>query len=136
MFIEEALVSYLKADGGVSALISSRLFPLSWPQQDPQTGDSITFPTLTYMRMSGQDFHVLSSQPNLHKATFQFQAWGIQYADAKALNEAVFTALNGFRGFMLDVPVQSILSANRERDMRDPETQLYRVISEYTIFYN
>ena len=135
-YIEEALVAYLKQTAALVDLIDARLFPLSWPQQDPTTGDSITFPAVTYMRLTGQDYHAFRAQPNLHKATFQFQSWGIHYADAKAVNQALFEALNGFTGDMSGVSVQSILSANREQDRRDPETQLFRVISEYLIFYN
>ena len=215
MLIEEAINYRLRNYAPLYALIggsptAARVFPLSFPQIDPYTGAIITYPVVTFQKITSQDQHALNSLPTLTEAHFMTQVWAWQYADAKAVARQVWNALYGYIGPLpvvkavatltssgdtatakvvghncvagdsvavagaspsdyngaviavlsivdqdhltyavssgLTTPatgtialtgtvgVSGILS-DRDRDMRDPETQLFQVVQDFTVWH-
>jgi len=93
MVIEEALYSHLAADGGVSALVGNRIYPIEAPQQ-------AALPYLVYQRVSGPRVRSHSGPSGLASPRFQITGAAETYPSLRALMNAVRVALDGFRGTM------------------------------------
>lgn len=129
--LDEGLVSYLTGYSGLTALISTRVYPFKIPQ-------AATLPCLTYQRIStprslSHDSSGIGNE--LAHPRFQFDAWATTYASAKAISDQVRAALNGHTGSMGGVTIRAAL-VDDERTSFEPETNLFRVSSDYIIWHN
>lgn len=110
--IEKALVSLLKADASVYALVGSRIFPVGRPlTEDLMTAKNLR-PFLTYFKVSGGQVGSIQGNPGvvkLRRGAVQINAWAKAYTDAKALAAAVMIALNEQRGTYVGVEVAAVL---------------------------
>ena len=130
--IEEGIVYYLTHFSGLTALISTRTYPLKLPQ-------GCTLPALTYQRISTPRELTHDQQAGgLAMPRFQFTAYGTKFADAKAVINQVRAALNGYKGSFgtgtKTVKVWGSLSAN-EQDNYDPDSGLYWTMADYFIHH-
>lgn len=92
MEIEAALYAELAADSSVSALVSSRIYPVLIPQD-------VDMPAIAYQRISGpRDYSHQGA--GLVSARFQITCQATSYSGAKSLAAAVRDALSGFSGTM------------------------------------
>jgi hypothetical protein len=89
--IEEAIYSHLIADAGVSALVSTRVYPLTIPQD-------IALPAIAYQRISGPRIAAHDGPTGLARARIQVTCQASTYTAAKGLAMEVRQALDGFRG--------------------------------------
>ena len=117
MLIEEAINYRLRNYAPLYALIggspaAARVFPLSFPQIDPYTGAIITYPVVTFRKITSQDQHVLNGKPTLTSAPFETQVWAWQYSDAKAVARQVWNALYGYIGAMPVVKAIATLTSS------------------------
>lgn len=101
--IETALYSRLTGDAGVFAIIGARMFPHRVPQQSNQ------FPCIVYDRTSGEHIRSLAGSSGAAWPRYQLQCWALSYSEAKALGEAVRSALDGFSGTVGTVVINSCL---------------------------
>jgi len=129
--IEEALVAYLLANGGVSTLIGTRCHPQKLPERP-------TYPALRYTQLDGpRDMHMQGASGHA-TPRYQLDAFATTYAQAKALAKAVRLALNGFSGTMGGaggVEVDAVFLVD-ERDLYDDDTEpegLYAVSQDFEI---
>lgn len=125
MIIEEAIVAYLTTYSGLSALISTRLYPLRLPENP-------TYPAVTYQRISGPRVQSHSGPSGLAFPRFQFDCYGTSYLGSKAVEKQVRAALEGYKGTMGMVNVSSALSQD-DRDFYDPNTRIWRVSIDFII---
>jgi len=88
MTIETTLFSTLSGAAGVSALVSSRIYPNVAPE-------SVTFPYLVYSVISSERMHTLPGVANMQRKTIQIDCNATTYSGAKALATAVISALEG-----------------------------------------
>jgi len=122
-----ALVLFLKADPGVSAIIGTRLFPFG---RTPQDAD---FPHLTYFQVDGVREGTLSGPDGRAHPRFQIDCCSLDQLEATTLATAVrnatggaqgspvgsnFAKLHGFKGTMGGVTVQQAEIVD-ERDIYD-----------------
>lgn len=112
MSIESALFTALTGNAGLSALISTRIYPDAMPQ-------GATLPCIVYQRIStprtqgfGSTQAVIASRPR-----FQFSCWATTQASALAVCAALRTAL-----LATSYPV----TLESEYTMRDPDTNYAR----------
>ena len=92
MSLESKLYTLLSADAGVTALVALRTYPLVAPQ-------GAEMPFIVYNRISSGRQYSLTGYSNLENPRMQVDCYGTTYSEAKALSEAVITALRGATTF-------------------------------------
>jgi hypothetical protein len=130
MQLEESLYTYLSTDSGISALISTRVYPEVAPQ-------SASAPFLVYQRITTQRIHTMSADQGFVMATMQFTVWDNTITSARSVSEAVRAALqnhSGLTGGVGGVTINATLMEN-EINLYDEKTKSFGVAQEYNIFY-
>ena len=125
MTIEEGLYSYLSTNVGVSALVSTRIYPGTLPQ-------NWTAPAISFQRISGVRLRRLSGPVGRATPRIQIDCWADSYSGAKALAEAVRSAMDGYAGLMGTTTVGSVV-LETDIDFYEPDTNVYRVSMDYWI---
>lgn len=123
--IEEALVYRLKNHSGVAALVGTRVYPLTIPQD-------CTFPAACYQMISGQSGQVHGGRSGVLSRRYQVTSFSDSYASVKRLAQQVMLALDGISGYFSPEVVlrcQLIL----ELDAFDEESRVYRVIQDFMV---
>lgn len=103
--IEEALVSRVLANATVAATVGTRVYPVVAPE-------GVTLPALVYQRISGVREHTHDQVGDLARPRFQFGAIALTYSAAKALANAVRSALDNYSGTVLGVRIDAIQVQN------------------------
>lgn len=93
MLIEEALFSYLSTNAGVSALVSTRIYPMTIPQDK-------ALPAVAYQRVGGLRVLAHDNSAKLAGGRWQFTCQAESYDTAKDVAAAIRAALHGYRGLM------------------------------------
>ena len=131
--VEQSLESYLTGYAGLSALVSNRVYPITIPQGKP-------LPCVTYQRIDTP--RILAQGDSgatgtLARIRIQFNSWAATLSEAMDIAYQLRAALNGKRGSMGTAPynitARAILVDNELQDY-EPETQLYRVISDFIVW--
>ena len=125
MTIEEGLYDYLSSDVGVSALLSSRIYPGTLPQ-------NWTAPAISYQRISGERNRILSGPDDRATPRIQIDCWADSYSGARALAEAVRSAIDGYAGLMGTTQVGSVVLES-DTDFYEPDTNVYHVSMDFWI---
>lgn len=125
MALEDALRTYTLADGGVAALVGTRMYPRMLPQ-------NATLPALVYQRIDTRRLHDLDGPDGLPRPRMQITCWGTLPATAAGLAATVRQRLDGYRGAMGAVAVESCLLVG-ERDVNDPEAGRSGVALDFMI---
>jgi len=92
MSLETKLYSLLSADEGVLALVSTRIYPLTAPQE-------AEMPFVVYTRVSSNRLYSLTGYSNLEYPRMQVDCYGVTYSEMKLLSEAVIAALRSSTTF-------------------------------------
>ena len=88
MSIETALYATLSAASGVTALVSTRIYPNLVPEDTAN-------PCIEYSLISGTKLHTLAGSNDMRRAVIQISCHADTYASAKAVADAVIAALQG-----------------------------------------
>ena len=126
--METAVRAILAADGTVSGLVSSRIYPMKLPQGP-------TMPAITYSRVSGPRVETITGPSGLAHPRVQVDSWASTYAGVKALATAVRKALDGYRGTIASVRVGGIIM-DGELDLYEPGVEEYRVTQDYVVWHD
>lgn len=111
--IEEGLYSYLSGKAAISALVSTRVYPMLVPQ-------GATYPAISYQKISGNHVRALSgSTAGLANPRIQINCWARTYSAAKSLAEQVRLAMDGYAGSMGSESVNACFLMD-ERDQFEP----------------
>lgn len=102
--MEEALVAYLLADAGLSALVGTRINWLQRPQ-------GATLPAITLQVVSAPRDYTLTGRDRFVGYLVQMDVWGATYTATKAVSRALELALDG----LTSAPFQTAIIEN-ERD--------------------
>jgi hypothetical protein len=135
--LEGALVNLLTSNSGVTAIVGTRLAPITDPQ-------NIARPKLTYQRLrtdrAVDSGGFTNDGPTGHAlATIQIDAWADSLLQSKNAITAVRKAINGYSGTVAGIVINSI----QVTDEREIPAQIYegqgkpvqRVIAELRIQY-
>lgn len=109
--MEEAIIAKLLADAGVSALVGTRVRPMSLPQGEP-------LPAITVRRIDGGPTYCDDGESGLATGRVQIDTWGTTYADAKGAARAVTDSLSAFVGTVSGVSFRNVL-VDDEQDYRE-----------------
>lgn len=130
--IEQGLYHFLTNTAGITALVSTRIYPNKLPQ-------TVTLPAITYQRISTPRIHThdTSGKTGTAHPRFQFDAWGTSYASCKAVADAIRAALNGYRGTMGGADPVTVQGAliDDERYDNSPDTGMERIMSDFIIWH-
>lgn len=94
MSIETTLYSTLSSASGVTALVSTRIYPMVAP-------DTATTPYITYQVISGSAHNLLQGAPSTERKVIQINCISNSYANAKAIAAAVKAAINPATGYLV-----------------------------------
>jgi len=123
--IESTLFTRLSTFSGLTALVSTRIYPLIAPQ-------GVTYPAVTYQRISTMPREVaMGSDPGIAFTRIQVTAWGETYTSAKAIGEQIRLALERYRTTgIFDTYIIG------ENDLYDEEALKYGVAIDAEIAYS
>jgi hypothetical protein len=130
MLIEQALMTYLLAQSGITDLVSTRIYFTRAPQDVDQ-------PYIVFFKISGLRFHSHDGSSELANPQFQFSIFASNYGTGKNIAAAIQTALQGYSGTMGGdggVAVGSCLYLN-EYETYERETELNHIIVEYEFMH-
>lgn len=127
--MEEALLSLIRADSAVAAMLAGRVNWLRRPQQD---GD---LPACTLQRLGGLRGYHMTNPDGLVQSRVQVDVWGKTYESAKMAARSILGAVNGYRGGVF----QGIF-VDTERDLpdetNDANQRLFRVSIDLLIWHS
>ena len=127
MSIENAIYSRLSGYAGLSALVSTRIYPSLMPQDT-------TMPAVTYQRISGLPISLLSSDTDIIDARFQFSCFASTYDSGRAVVKQIRLALQRWSGTEATVTILDSLMEN-DTDLYDPDTMLHYPVVDFLISY-
>lgn len=129
--LEEAIIALLLADAGVIALVSTRVYGGSRPQNAP-------VPSVVVNRISGMPVYTDDGETGLASARLQIDAWGGTYSSAKLTARAVIEALSAYNGTVSGVTFQNVLLEDERDSMEggkdDPEYP-FSTSLDFTMWY-
>ena len=91
MSIKETLYTHLTGHAGLSALISTRLYPRHLPQNP-------VYPAVTYERISTPRIKVMGGVSGIAYPRFTFTAWSDDVDECDAVAEQLRAALDAYWG--------------------------------------
>ncbi len=115
--IAELVYTQLAADAGVSALVSTRIYPRRLPQ-------SPSMPAVTYQRVSSAP---KMGTTNVRRSRYQLNCWDLTPDGAQALADAAKAAMEEHTDTNQTPGIKMAVVIN-EIDSTDDETELERVI--------
>lgn len=111
--IEQAIYSLLSADPTVSGLVGNRITPVLVPQDS-------AMPAVTYAEVAGVRENTMDGPAGLVRSRWQFNCWGISYADGRSVSDAVRQVLDGYSGSGAGVTIQSIMTIGENNISANP----------------
>jgi hypothetical protein len=126
--IEEALRTALAADATLTAITSSRIYPVVAPQ-----GTAAAY--VTYEKVTGNPHHDHGGSGNLRWARISYMCHAPTYSQAKAMAAAIRTLLDGYRGTLSGVSIGSILSEEDADIGLDDQTRMQLVAVDFMVQY-
>ena len=121
MYIEEALVSHIKANS------ISRIYPLVLPQK-------AIFPAVTYQKIAGTFEHSMGGDSGFAYPDYQFVCYAKTYTKVKETAKTLRLLLQNLSIVIGEINIQAVLIEN-EIDDYEENTELYSVILEFRVFF-
>lgn len=133
MSIHSALTTHLEGAAGITALCSTRIYPVALPQDAAR-------PAMTYQRMSGSPHdHTITKASGTSLAKFRLMYWGNTHKAALSLAEAGRQAMQGFSGVVGGTSINAVVLIDDYDDFMQPqdgsEKGIFAVVHDYHIRY-
>lgn len=113
MTIGQLVRGALINDGGVSAIVSVRVYPTKLPQKP-------TYEAITFQRISNT---AQQGSTNIRETRWQISCWALEYKESHILANAVKVAFENYRN--TDIKYAYVVN---EIDDYDDEAEVYRTI--------
>jgi hypothetical protein len=131
--LETVLYTRLSGFAGLSALVSSRVYPLE-PPQNP------TAPYVTYQRVDEQVLMGMTQDHGMTAPMVQVDCWGETYASARSVAAQVRSALKRWSDaatnpVVLDSFLRSSRDMGRDGEVNDAEPRLFRMSLDFEIWH-
>jgi hypothetical protein len=127
MSLESEVYSRLSGFAGLTALVSTRIYPLRLPQDT-------TLPAVTFTRLSASRLSAMGSDPGLVRARVQYDAWtegSGAFDGARAIAEQIRAALQRWRTTSGTIVQDSFLESEVELYEADVSTVHVVLILEH-----
>ena len=125
--VEQALFTRLSGFAGLTALVSTRVFPVTLPQQ-------VTYPAVVMQKVSAVRHPAFNTDSGVTSARFQVSAFGKTYSATKAVIDQVRAALQRFRGTVSTVVIQDIM-VDGEIHLYEPTNKTHQVSMDFLIHH-
>lgn len=125
--IEDDMYTYLQTVSGLTALVSTRIYPNELPQEPD-------LPAVVYHRITGARTETTGNDSQLAHPMFQLDAYAATYSAVKAVAEQLRLALQGYSGLWDATPVSAVRFLG-DMDMIEPETGEHRVSIEIEVWH-
>lgn len=126
--IEQRIVSMMAADATIAAAVGQRISPVVLRQDT-------ALPSLVYRRLAADPEYTLAGRAGWRTVTLQIACWALEYADARALAEAVRELLDAYSETS-DVGSIRFISVADGADEYVSELDAYGCICNLTIEYD
>jgi len=129
MNTDESLYARLSTYAPLTALVSTRIYPMSLPQTP-------TLPAITYYRINAPTEHIMGeTASSIERAGYRIQCWGTSYTSARAVAAEVIGALDAFAGYLGGAGgVRCWGTRTNSLDLDDPETSWRRRILDFELW--
>lgn len=129
MTVETEIRARLAADGTVSGLVGTRIYPLRLPQAP-------TYPAISYRRVSGVRLHDLDGTSGRGMPRIEIDSWADTYVGVQALAAAIRQSLDGFNGTL--TTIKAVIKLDNELDLSEdePEPDIYRIMQDYRVTHD
>lgn len=128
MSFQSDFYAWLSAQSGVTAIVSTRIYPLRLPQE-------ATYPALRFERDSETEIEDFGGQGGLNTTDIQIDAIADTHAAAITLADAVKAVLLNYRGTMGSTVIR-YTRLNATFDAWDESIEAYRVSHAWTFSHN
>jgi hypothetical protein len=130
MIIENALLTYLGAQGGLTALVSTRIYYVKAVQ-------NTAYPYIVFFKVSSPRNHSYSGSSHLAESRFQFSIFAETYNETKSIAAQLQTALQGKTGNIGTSPGVDVGATfySNETDMYEESTGLYHCALDFLILH-
>lgn len=126
MSVETVLRDRMTTHAGLTALINSRCYPLTIPQ-------NATMPALSYFRVSTVRHSAMGADCGLVTARFQVSVWADSFSSARDVANQVRSALQRWSTTSGTV-IQDIFYLN-ETDLYDPQVEVHHTACDFEVHY-
>jgi len=120
MTINTDIFTSLTNHAGLSALVSSRLYPIKLPQKP-------TYPLIKYQRVTNEHINSLTGSSGLNKSRYQFDIYSETHSAAGDIADQLALA-------MASGSYQSILLSTADLDF-DDNAEKYRITIDYSVWH-
>lgn len=126
--IDESLRERVLSDGTIAGIIVDRFTPM-------KMSDNPVFPAVVYQRISSiREQNISDGRVYYCNAIYQLDIYSPSFDTTKDLAAKIFARLEGFRGTVLGVDIQGILSQN-EIDLYEEDVRLFRRSQQYRVIF-
>lgn len=126
--IEAGLFSLLSTTAAITTLCGTRIYPAVLPTIP-------TYPCLRYKLISAKAEPTLSTS-GYQRWRIQFDCFANTYASAVALRAAIRSALEGYRGTLIDGTYLQDAQFIQLGDDYEDDPRVYCAMSEFYLFFN
>jgi len=126
MTVEADIFSRLSSYTGLSALVSTRIYPGLLKQ-------NTTYPAVSYRRVSSERPSVMAADTGIVRARFQFDIWSNHYGDMISAKEQLRLALQRYRGTATVQILGTFILT--DLDLYEEETQIHHGVVDVEINY-
>lgn len=130
--MEADLIAYMLASSALTALVSTRIWPVSRPSNS-------ALPAITVTRISGSPEYADDGEIGVENARVQVDCWGTSYASVAAVADAVTNRMSAAADVVQGSTTFVLVMVDDRRDMRESGTDLaeylYRTLVDLTTIY-
>lgn len=119
MAIGEDVYTELSGDAGLTALVSTRIYP-AWLPQDT------TMPAVSFSKISERVQNTIDGEVALRNHMYQFDVWADTYSEAHSIATALIAAMAAaslFKSYRLG-----------QTELYEPEIDIHRVSVDYSLW--
>jgi len=125
--VEDAIYSRASGHAGLSALISTRIYPGLAPQD-------VTLPAVVYQRVSSVPESLLTADTDVIRDRFQFTVLASSYESAVNVGIQIRSALQRWQGIESSVTIEDSYLLN-EIDLYEDETEVFQKVIDFEILH-
>ncbi len=123
--LEAAIYAILSADVDITAIVSTRIYPMFLPQDCP-------LPAITYFRVSTIRESSMHTDPGIATARIQVSCWARNAHDAGDLADKVRQGMHRYIGVIAGITIKDNAIEN-EISTYDPDTEEYQVALDFMV---
>lgn len=121
MSVEQDIFSLLSNYAGLSALVSSRIYPIKAPQKP-------TYPLIVYSRISNNNLNALGGSCGIGNSRFQMKAYAETYSSASAVADQIQLAMDS-------ATFNNLLISRIDLDF-DDNAEKYSIVLDFSLWHN